>query len=65
MAGTPPLPRTFHASLAAVGDRLYVFGGGDKGVEPVQDQQLHVFDTGTSGLLKGGNEQLTDFRSVF
>lgn len=66
VAGTPPLPRTFHASLAAVGGRLYVFGGGDKGVEPVQDQQLHVFDTGTSGLLlKGGNEQLTDFRSVF
>ncbi|XP_071881396.1 rab9 effector protein with kelch motifs isoform X2 [Anas platyrhynchos] len=47
VAGTPPLPRTFHTSLAAVGDRLYVFGGGDKGAEPVQDQQLHVFDTAT------------------
>lgn len=66
MAGTPPLPRTFHASLAAVGDRLYVFGGGDKGAEPVQDQQLHVFDTGTSGLLpEGGNEQPLGCRSAF
>ncbi|XP_066837080.1 rab9 effector protein with kelch motifs isoform X3 [Anser cygnoides] len=45
VAGTPPLPRTFHTSSAAIGDRLYVFGGGDKGAEPVRDQQLHVFDT--------------------
>lgn len=66
MAGTPPLPRTFHASLAAVEDRLYVFGGGDKGAEPVQDQQLHVFDTGTSGLLsEGGNQQPLGCRSAF
>lgn len=66
VAGTPPLPRTFHTSLAAVGDRLYVFGGGDKGAEPVQDQQLHVFDTGTSGLLsEGGNEQPLGCRSAF
>lgn len=49
MSGVQPLPRTFHTSSAAVGDCLYVFGGGDKGAEPVQDQQLHVFDTGTSG----------------
>lgn len=48
MKGVPPLPRTFHTSSAAVGDCLYVFGGGDKGAEPVKDQQLHVFDTGTS-----------------
>uniref|UniRef100_A0A8B9CZP0 Rab9 effector protein with kelch motifs n=1 Tax=Anser brachyrhynchus TaxID=132585 RepID=A0A8B9CZP0_9AVES len=47
VAGTPPLPRTFHTSSAAIGDRLYVFGGGDKGAEPVRDQQLHVFDTAT------------------
>ncbi|NWU93630.1 RABEK protein, partial [Upupa epops] len=45
--GAQPLPRTFHTSSAAIGDRLYVFGGGDKGAEPVKDQQLHVFDTGT------------------
>ncbi|OXB73978.1 UNVERIFIED_CONTAM: hypothetical protein H355_010251 [Colinus virginianus] len=36
---------TFHTSSAAIGDCLYVFGGGDKGAEPVKDQQLHVFDT--------------------
>uniref|UniRef100_A0A8C8E561 Rab9 effector protein with kelch motifs n=1 Tax=Otus sunia TaxID=257818 RepID=A0A8C8E561_9STRI len=45
--GVQPLPRTFHTSSAAVGDCLYVFGGGDKGAEPVQDQRLHVFDTAT------------------
>lgn len=46
MIGTPPSPRTFHTNSAVIGDRLYVFGGGNKGVDPVQDQQLHVFDTG-------------------
>ncbi|KAM7144476.1 rab9 effector protein with kelch motifs isoform 1-T1 [Macrochelys suwanniensis] len=45
--GTQPLPRTFHTSSAAIGDRLYVLGGGDKGAEPVKDPQLHVFDTAT------------------
>lgn len=53
MSGVQPLPRTFHTSSAAIGDCLYVFGGGDKGAEPVKDQQLHVFDTGTSGCGKG------------
>ena len=53
MSGVQPLPRTFHTSSAAVGDCLYVFGGGDKGAEPVKDQRLHVFDTGTSGCAKG------------
>ncbi|PKU36657.1 rab9 effector protein with kelch hypothetical protein [Limosa lapponica baueri] len=43
--GLQPLPRTYHTSSAAVGDRLYVFGGGDKGAEPITDQRLHVFDT--------------------
>ncbi|NXG80018.1 RABEK protein, partial [Baryphthengus martii] len=47
VSGVQPLPRTFHTSSAAVGDRLYVFGGGEKGAEPVKDQQLHVFDTAT------------------
>uniref|UniRef100_UPI00398EEA24 rab9 effector protein with kelch motifs n=1 Tax=Pristiophorus japonicus TaxID=55135 RepID=UPI00398EEA24 len=45
--GTPPTPRTCHGSTAAIGDCLYVFGGGDKGAEPVQDPQLHVFDKAT------------------
>lgn len=53
VSGVQPLPRTFHTSSAAVGDCLYVFGGGDKGAEPVKDQQLHVFDSGTSGRVKG------------
>ncbi|NXL56507.1 RABEK protein, partial [Chordeiles acutipennis] len=47
VSGVQPQARTFHSSSAAVADRLYVFGGGDKGAEPVQDQQLHVFDTAT------------------
>ncbi|XP_064249611.1 rab9 effector protein with kelch motifs isoform X2 [Passer domesticus] len=45
--GEPPQARTFHSSSAAVGARLFVFGGGDKGAEPVRDQRLHVFDTAT------------------
>lgn len=48
MKGVQPQPRTFHTSSAAIGARLFVFGGGDKGAEPVKDQQLHVFDTGAS-----------------
>ncbi|XP_067165266.1 rab9 effector protein with kelch motifs isoform X3 [Apteryx mantelli] len=47
VTGVQPLPRTFHTSSAVIGDRLYVFGGGERGAEPVQDQQLHVFDTAT------------------
>ncbi|KFP10150.1 Rab9 effector protein with kelch motifs, partial [Egretta garzetta] len=43
--GVQPAPRTFHTSSAAIGDCLYVFGGGEKGAEPVTDQRLHVFDT--------------------
>ncbi|XP_069465533.1 rab9 effector protein with kelch motifs isoform X2 [Ambystoma mexicanum] len=45
--GSPPSPRTFHTSSAAIGDDLYVFGGGDKGTEPVDDPQLHVFNSAT------------------
>ncbi|XP_058015573.1 rab9 effector protein with kelch motifs isoform X2 [Ahaetulla prasina] len=60
--GRPPSPRTFHTSTAAIGDRFYVFGGGDKGADPVQDQQLHILDSrelkweklSTSGSIPGG-----------
>ncbi|NWI63788.1 RABEK protein, partial [Todus mexicanus] len=45
--GAQPPPRTFHSSSAAIGHRLFVFGGGDRGAEPVKDQRLHVFDTAT------------------
>ncbi|XP_032334317.1 rab9 effector protein with kelch motifs isoform X1 [Camelus ferus] len=40
----PPSPRTFHMSSAAIGNQLYVFGGGERGAQPVQDVKLHVFD---------------------
>ncbi|XP_015422582.1 PREDICTED: rab9 effector protein with kelch motifs isoform X7 [Myotis davidii] len=43
----PPSPRTFHTSSAAIGNQLYVFGGGEKGTQPVQDVKLHVFDANT------------------
>ncbi|KAJ8408738.1 hypothetical protein AAFF_G00253730 [Aldrovandia affinis] len=36
--------RTYHTSSACVGDRLFVFSGGDMGASPVSDPQLHVFD---------------------
>uniref|UniRef100_A0A8C2FJY6 Rab9 effector protein with kelch motifs n=1 Tax=Cyprinus carpio TaxID=7962 RepID=A0A8C2FJY6_CYPCA len=44
--GAAPTVRTYHTSSACVGDRLYVFSGGDAGASPVTDPQLHVFDTG-------------------
>lgn len=44
MTGSPPSPRTFHTSSAAIGNQLYVFGGGERGAQPVQDVKLHVFD---------------------
>ncbi|XP_004716506.1 rab9 effector protein with kelch motifs isoform X2 [Echinops telfairi] len=42
-----PSPRTFHSSSAAIGSQLYVFGGGERGAQPVQDVKLHVFDANT------------------
>lgn len=44
MSSLPPSPRTFHTSSAAIGNQLYVFGGGERGAQPVQDVTLHVFD---------------------
>ncbi|KAM9326554.1 rab9 effector protein with kelch motifs [Gastrophryne carolinensis] len=43
--GSIPSPRTFHTSSAAIGDKLFVFGGGEKQADPVADNKLHVFDT--------------------
>ncbi|XP_012929024.2 rab9 effector protein with kelch motifs isoform X1 [Heterocephalus glaber] len=43
----PPSPRTFHTSAAAIGNQLFVFGGGERGAQPVQDEKLHVFDANT------------------
>ena len=50
VTGPPPSPRTFHTSSAAIGDQLYVFGGGERGAQPVQDVQLHAFDASMDGV---------------
>lgn len=47
VSSPPPSPRTFHTSSAAIGNQLYVFGGGERGAQPVQDVTLHVFDAST------------------
>ncbi|XP_061118668.1 rab9 effector protein with kelch motifs isoform X2 [Conger conger] len=44
-SGSPPSARTYHTNTACVGDRLFVFSGGDTGAMPVSDLQLHVFDS--------------------
>uniref|UniRef100_H3DN27 Rab9 effector protein with kelch motifs n=1 Tax=Tetraodon nigroviridis TaxID=99883 RepID=H3DN27_TETNG len=46
--GRPPSPRTYHTNSACLGDRLYVFSGGEAGASPVSDSKLHVLDTATS-----------------
>ncbi|KAM3874501.1 rab9 effector protein with kelch motifs [Diretmus argenteus] len=46
--GEPPSPRTYHTNSACVGDRLYVFSGGEAGAAPVSDPTLHVFDVVSS-----------------
>ncbi|XP_068190642.1 rab9 effector protein with kelch motifs isoform X2 [Antennarius striatus] len=48
VTGKPPSPRTYHTTSACVGDRLFVFSGGEAGAAPVSDPKLHVFDTGSS-----------------
>nr|XP_046230818.1 rab9 effector protein with kelch motifs [Scatophagus argus]XP_046230819.1 rab9 effector protein with kelch motifs [Scatophagus argus]XP_046230820.1 rab9 effector protein with kelch motifs [Scatophagus argus] len=46
--GKPPSPRTYHTNSACLGDRLYIFSGGEAGAAPVSDPKLHVFDAATS-----------------
>ncbi|KAM4634806.1 rab9 effector protein with kelch motifs [Polymixia lowei] len=46
--GKPPSPRTYHTNSAFIGDRLYVFSGGEAGAAPVSDSKLHVFDAVSS-----------------
>jgi len=41
--GVPPTPRTFHNG-ACIGDKLIVYGGGDRGAEPVSDKNAYTFD---------------------
>lgn len=42
-SGKPPSERTCH-SAAAIGNCLFIFGGGENGAEPVQDDKLHVYN---------------------
>ncbi|XP_067296464.1 rab9 effector protein with kelch motifs [Pseudorasbora parva] len=46
--GKPPSVRTYHTNSACVGDKLFVFSGGDAGSAPVTDTQVHVFDSVTA-----------------
>lgn len=43
--GKPPSGRTYHTNSACIGNRLFVFSGGEAGAMPVSDPKLHVFDT--------------------
>lgn len=43
--GELPSPRTYHTNSACIGDKLYVFSGGEAGAVPVSDTRLYVFDT--------------------
>ncbi|XP_037548130.1 rab9 effector protein with kelch motifs [Nematolebias whitei] len=46
--GEPPSPRTYHTNSACIGDKLFVFSGGEAGAAPVSDVKLHIFDTVSS-----------------
>ena len=43
--GCVPCPRTYH-STASIDNRMFVFGGGHAGPQPVTDVQMHMFDAG-------------------
>lgn len=43
--GKSPSARTYHTNSACLGNRLFVFSGGEAGAMPVSDPKLHVFDT--------------------
>ncbi|XP_072310171.1 rab9 effector protein with kelch motifs [Eucyclogobius newberryi] len=43
--GEPPSARTYHTNSACLGNRLFVFSGGESGTMPVSDSQLYIFDT--------------------
>lgn len=45
VSGSPPSERTYYTNTACLGDRLFVFSGGDTGALPVSDSELHIFDT--------------------
>ena len=43
--GHIPSPRTC-LNVATIGNKLYIFGGGFQGANPVTDTKMHVFDAG-------------------
>ena len=50
-SGNAPSPRTCH-SMTSIGNKLYIFGGGLSGADPVQDKQIHVYDAGVFQLWR-------------
>lgn len=46
--GALPSPRTYHTTSACLGNKLFVFSGGEIGAAPVPDSKLHVFDAVSS-----------------
>jgi Rab9 effector protein with kelch motifs len=42
-SGVPPQARTFHNGVC-VGNQLVVYGGGERGPDPVSDRKVHIFD---------------------
>ncbi|CAD7675401.1 unnamed protein product [Nyctereutes procyonoides] len=44
---SPTVPKTIHTSSEAIGNQLYIFVGGKRGTQPMQDVKLHVFDANT------------------
>ncbi|KAL5012726.1 hypothetical protein ScPMuIL_011277 [Solemya velum] len=47
VSGNSPSPRTFHTTVS-VGDRMFIYSGGQSGSDPVSDRSVHVFDTAST-----------------
>lgn len=45
-SGSSPSPRTIHCG-ASSGDKMFIWGGGKLGPDPVPDVRLHTFDAVT------------------
>lgn len=50
--GRLPKARTSHCSVATDGERMYVWGGGHRGSEPVTDLSLHIFHVKSSSWTR-------------
>eukprot|EP00794_Sanderia_malayensis_P005610 gene5610-6300_t len=73
--GNAPCPRTC-LNVGQLGEKMYVFGGGLQGAEPVDDDKIHVFNadecsweqletTGTGPTPRLGHLILTYDRKIF